>query len=143
MSIVLVNTKLKAIIDTLTGSGKVFSVAYDFPNPTPASYPAVMLVLGNASDEVKEDNQYDTMNTTFVVRGVIKSKWTSSGYGKILTILDTLLTEFRKKSHQTLSGDSWKIDIVGIDMEYIDTESSPIIIGDVILSVKILEDTNG
>jgi hypothetical protein len=137
MSFYTVNSKLKAILDGITGDDKLISASYDYPNPAPDTYPAAYLILNDVSDEQSEDNRNNITNMGFMVRVVIKAVWTSAGYNKMLRLLDAVLAEYRKNANRTLSGSA--VDLLvspNIVIDYVEAERSAIIIGDVSLTVR-------
>lgn len=141
MSYVASQARLKALLDTITGNGKTISVCYDFPNPSPASFPAVYLIMTGGQEETETTSQ-DLASQTFIVRVVIKALWTSAGYTKALTCIDTVLALLRLDASRT-SGTIVNIEVSpDVRVNYVDSAQGKMIFADIRVVVKDLL-TNG
>jgi hypothetical protein len=123
------------LLDTITGSGQVIAVDYDYPNPSPTAFPAAYLILTSSSEET-ETTAEDTLTSTFIVRLQIQALWTSAGYTKALTCIDSVLTLLRKSASRTGSGTIYDIKVSpNIRVIYTDTAQGKMIFADITVDV--------
>jgi hypothetical protein len=134
MTLVNTQTHLKAILDTLKGSAKTYSVTYDYPEPNPASFAAGYLILVG-SDEEATTTQQNTINQNWIIRTVLQAAWSSAAYKSILTKIDEVIAALRKESNRT-SGTIMDILVApSINIYYTDQTAGSLVIGDIQITV--------
>lgn len=137
MTLITSQAHLKTLLDTITGDGQAISVTYDYPNPSPASFPAAYLILTNSEEEAITTAQ-DYLFSTFIVRLAVQAKWTSAGYQKALSMIDTVLAVLRQESSRT-SGTIINLLVApDIKVNYVDSAQGKMIFADISVTVQDL-----
>jgi len=104
MSFVAIRTELKAIVDGIKVAAGIATV-YDYPPTNVGNTPAVA-IMDNESDDDYADTGNNAVTTSFVIRTIVekgKSTTNSTQVTALLTVVDALLVELRKKEHATLN----------------------------------------
>jgi hypothetical protein len=144
MSFLTTKNAIKTILDTLTGPGaaKLFRVAFDYFEPSPDAYPAVMVGTLGGSSEVAKDFISDETAMVFVIRALMQNKNDKATHDQLLDALDKLLIELRKNSHYTLGGTVHLFEVApSIEVFYTDRQEEPVIGFDVTVMCKVLNTT--
>ena len=138
MTIVSAQTHLKAILDSLTGAGQTFSVAYDYPEPLPASFPAAVLFFASPSQEETTTSNQNSMTQSWIIRCIFKAAWNSTSYTAMLTMVDTVLVKLRREANRT-SGTIYDVVVApAIYVYYTDQTAGGMVVGDIYIDVKDL-----
>lgn len=106
-----VKTKLKAILDTLTGGGQPLQVAYSWPNPAPRAFPCATISVLEGSSEKRFDTATNEVKMRFAIRVFIRAINTQANYDLRDTIADQIMDAIRT-SGDTLGG---TVDIFDIE----------------------------
>ena len=109
MSLLNIRTQLVALLDSIKATAGFNAVYYDIPTSIEVT-PAVAVILNGFSDELADSNGTD-LNAKFTIRVMVEKKLNdynnTTQTTKLLNIVDSILTELRKKSNTTLNGETF------------------------------------
>jgi len=104
-TVTLLNDRLKAILDTLTGeaSDKPLLECFDYPEMKPTKFPCGMTIFKDGSGDIS-DTQYDEQSMNFIIRVLIRDNKDRATYLQYIGLIDSMLAELKKDDHITLGG---------------------------------------
>jgi len=115
MSIIATRTKIIALLNSIKASIGVDSVYYDVPTVVTGT-PAIAVIVNDFKEEA-QDNCSNSLTINYVLRVMLEKVSTDTNdtttTTALLTIIDSVMAELRKKSNTTLSGDCYDIIVSG------------------------------
>ena len=117
MSLVSIRAAIKALLDGIKAANNVTTV-YDYPVTNVAETPTIVLLDAEGSEDYESTAQNQS-NLRWVVRVVVEKQETqaadSTAVTTLLTIMDAVMVELRKKSNHTLSDNAHSFIIENVD----------------------------
>lgn len=125
------------ILDTI--SVAVIPVKYRYPETKPSSFPASMLIYRGATER-EVDTTHNLVTYRFSILTVYPVAEAATAYNRWLQAYDTIVAEFRKDDHQTLSGDAVRF-MVEADGQptYTDQFSQQVAVLDIRVFAEVLQ----
>jgi len=115
MSISATRTKIIELLNSIKASIGVDSVYYDVPTVVTGT-PAIAVIVNDFKEE-SQDNCSNSLTINYVLRIMLEKVSTDTNdtttTTALLTIVDSVMAELRKKSNTTLSGDCYDIMVSG------------------------------
>lgn len=111
-TVTLLNERLKAILDSMTGAAqnKPFLECFDYPEPKPTKFPCAMVFLKDGNGDIS-DTQYDEQSINFIIRVLIRDNNDRATYMQYIALIDSALAELKKDNHYTLGGACLKLRV--------------------------------
>lgn len=115
MSIIATRTKIIALLNSIKASIGVDSVYYDVPTVVTGT-PAIAVIINDFKEEA-QDTCSNSLSINYTLRVMLEKVSTDTNdvttTTALLTIVDSIMAELRKKSNTTLSGDCYDIMVSG------------------------------
>lgn len=114
IQVATIRTNLKGVISNLVTSSTI-SVVYDYYEPNPSGYPAVVFDITNNSDSFLT-NQENLLKITFTAYILVEifNKDIEGATDLLDNVTDKLITELRKEDNLSLSGAvDWISPVIG------------------------------
>lgn len=129
--------KIKTILDSISVND--LPLKFEYLKSQPSSFPAGCLLSQGFTEEIL-DSTNNLIIETFEIRLIFPQDESLIGQEKWVNLADTLSAEFRKDTHQTLTGTAIVMTVKqGLPPEFSSDYAQPVVIFKIVIEAKIIK----